>query len=835
MRGLEDAFLFIANMSLTAAYAALIIIIFRSLFLKKLPKVFSYSLWAFLLFRLLSPVSFTSAFSFLSFFKPPLQEGAGMAEYLIPDPARVPPPLPGTPGGGLEEAARIGTGPLPEITESAAPNFLQMLPSIAAYLWALGIIAFVIYSIYAYIRVTAPLRSAVLFDDPTVDEARLKVGLRRKANVYITDQIPIPFVAGLFVPKVYIPAGCPKKDLPYLLAHEFVHIKRFDYLIRPLSYLLSILHWFNPLMWVSFSLMSKDMEMSCDEKVMSILGSETRQDYSHTLLSLATGERGLLPGSLLAFGESHVKSRIKNVLGFKKPALYLIVTACIVLGVLGFSLLANPDTNSLDMEANFTPLSIEMDLMGEMRVIQFKEEDKEHIAGLLQYDTWRKAALPYDLASMAYISGEENKVIALYEDVDGYTFIQLYRGFGGRDYDFYQAPARVYNDLQEFLIINYVEDEDEQDNHEGSAPPDDAPPREALQFLEFIQGLSRRYGYDWGARLYHGYEKTEVLLYNQEIASQDDLQALLIEIDLTQQIELTKEVYLPEDLLGYSFSLKFGDSSSKKHLLGVRSKYNEEEKKLFSDLVILDKDTLQQFTILQSYVMDYDPDSGMVPQGDIPTVVDFTVDLVDDYIIYQDTDLFWKAQDVTTGKVYTSTVQLPDAEVLWPYRDSGENIYILRCLEDDTVLAFNKSSKEFRLIPYAETIVQAYPLEHIESARFESHQYEENGDNTLLQLSEEEIYALKKAFNDAFPTIAEFTEWDSLPAFSPGFGLSIYVTDEPHIYIFELDQVEGDYSHKFMVSYTIQSQQKFNRTYYILQSEALQEFFDTSRQRFPDL
>jgi bla regulator protein blaR1 len=173
VRVLEGGFLFIANMSLTAAYTALIIILFRGLFFKKLPKIFSYSLWGALLFRLLSPVSFGSAYSFFNLLKPQAQEGATVARYLLPNPTRLPLPLTVATGSGLEveQTVRAATTTLlPEAAGTAVASagsvvgagLLQLLPSIAALIWVLGIAALIAHSIAAYIRVTTPVRTATL-------------------------------------------------------------------------------------------------------------------------------------------------------------------------------------------------------------------------------------------------------------------------------------------------------------------------------------------------------------------------------------------------------------------------------------------------------------------------------------------------------------------------------------------------------------------------------------------------------------------------------------------------------------------------------------------------
>lgn len=124
-------------------------------------------------------------------------------------------------------------------------------------------------------------------------------------NIFETDRIDSPFVCGFIKPKIYVPINLPEQELSYILAHEQTHIRRLDYLVKPFAFLVLIIHWFNPIMWLSFALMSKDMEMSCDESVIRRMGSDRKASYSNSLLSLAVKRSGLLVGSPLAFGESH--------------------------------------------------------------------------------------------------------------------------------------------------------------------------------------------------------------------------------------------------------------------------------------------------------------------------------------------------------------------------------------------------------------------------------------------------------------------------------------------------------------------------------------------------
>ncbi len=392
----------------------------------------------------------------------------------------------------------------------------------------------------------------------------------------------------------------------------------------------------------------------------------------------------------------------------RKPAFYLVSVVVLLMGIVGFSLLANPIL--LNMAANFTPLFIEINLDGEMRGIEFRQEDRAPIGDLLQYDTWKKATMKYDLSTMTYLLWEEEKIIAVYENVDGHTFMQLYRGFGLMNGRFYKTSPQVYANVKKYLFQHYVKEEDSQDSgnppHEdsqnsGKASDDNPPSQRPWHFFNLLQNLRQRYGYDNGVVLYSDLQKAKVLVYNEEILSRDCLLSKIITVNRVDGTELEEGVYLPEDLLGHFAYFKFGDSADKKHLLGVRYKIDPGQKKLFSDLFVMDKDTLQQYTVLQSYTLDYDKPLGIIPQGDIPTIIDFSVDVVDDYIVYQDIDENWKVQDISTRKIYAGPQNdLSTAEVLQPYHDAGEYIYILKYMEDNTILAFDKARKEFQFIPY---------------------------------------------------------------------------------------------------------------------------------------
>jgi beta-lactamase regulating signal transducer with metallopeptidase domain len=203
-------------------------------------------------------------------------------------------------------------------------NGLPVL-SYLSVLWLIGIVIITIYSILSYTNM----------------KKRLSTSLRIKGNLYESDRIQIPFVMGLIKPKIYIPVGIEYGERDYIIQHEQIHIQRRDYIIKQAAYIISCFHWFNPLIWIAFFLMSKDMEMSCDEKIIKKLGSRIKKEYSNSLLSLAAGRKNFMR-VFTAFGENNVKSRIKNVLSYKKPTVWIVAAASLLVTAVCIGLLINP-------------------------------------------------------------------------------------------------------------------------------------------------------------------------------------------------------------------------------------------------------------------------------------------------------------------------------------------------------------------------------------------------------------------------------------------------------------------------------------------------------------
>lgn len=300
--------------------------------MKKLPKKYSYMLWAILGIRLLCPFSFSSAVSIFNVLVPEKSvTSAGQMEYIPRD---------------IEYAAQPEiTVSVPQVNDSintalppaepvSSVNPIQVYMFIAAAVWVTGMAAMVIYTVLSYIAVWKRVRGAV----------------RQSGNIYVCKNIGTPFVFGIIDPKIYLPENVPEEDREYITAHERTHIRRRDNIVKVAAMAALCIHWFNPVVWVSYRLMVKDMELSCDERAVGSFEADVRRNYANALLNMSVKQNGL--SGLLAFGESNVKSRIKGVLSLKKPAIAATAAAVIVLTAAAVCLL----TNAAEKSDKFEPV-----------------------------------------------------------------------------------------------------------------------------------------------------------------------------------------------------------------------------------------------------------------------------------------------------------------------------------------------------------------------------------------------------------------------------------------------------------------------------------------------
>lgn len=288
-------FLQVLNMSVTASCIIPVILLTRFL-LQRAPKKYSYLLWSVVLYRLICPASFLSAISIFAltpFHKASPQQGGTVLNY-VPSTA----------------------GPMQTLPHAGA-SLLERWITLATVLWCVGMVILLLESLAAWMRVRQRAATAV----------------RMGGVVYESDSIRSPFIFGLLRPRILIPFGLSDDERAFILRHEQFHLQRKDHLIKPLGFALLVIHWFNPLVWLAFALMVKDMEMSCDELVLSEAGVGIVREYSTSLLSLAMKRRFPLP-SPLAFGETGIRERVINILRFREPrkwASVLAVIACILM------------------------------------------------------------------------------------------------------------------------------------------------------------------------------------------------------------------------------------------------------------------------------------------------------------------------------------------------------------------------------------------------------------------------------------------------------------------------------------------------------------------------
>ncbi len=316
---MDKLFLQILNMSITASYVILFVIVAR-LFLKKTPKIFSYALWLVVLFRLICPFSFESIFSLIPFNTQTVPQSIMYSQTPQID-------------SGITIIDQVVNNSLPVPAPIASVNPMQIWITLGGAVWMLGIGVLLAYGIFTTLKLYLKLKSTRLISD----------------NIYETGVIKTPFVFGLIKPKIYLPTSLSENERAYIIKHEQTHIKRLDHIIKPFAFLVLCIHWFNPLVWVAFFLMEEDMELSCDESVIKQMGSNIKKDYSTSLLSLSTGRR-IIGACPLAFGESNTKGRIINILNYKKPAFWVMIVAVIAVVAVCVGLMSNPQKEQLTVE-----------------------------------------------------------------------------------------------------------------------------------------------------------------------------------------------------------------------------------------------------------------------------------------------------------------------------------------------------------------------------------------------------------------------------------------------------------------------------------------------------
>lgn len=306
-------FLKIVNMGISAGWLILVVILLR-LLLKKAPKWLNVALWGLAWIRLAVPFSIESIFSLIP-----------SSETISPEIAQTHAPTINTGIPALNQAVNpiISTSLAPAPGDSVNP--LQIWIPVFSVIWIVGMVFLFSYTVISYLRLCRRVATAIPLKD----------------NIYQSERVDSPFVLGIIRPRIYLPFHLEKRDEISIIAHEQAHIRRRDHWWKPLGFLLLTVHWFNPLVWVAYVLLCRDIELACDEKVIRELDNEQRAEYSQALLACSVRPKSIA-ACPLAFGETGVKERVRSVLNYRKPAFWIIAAAVIVCGAVALCFLTDP-------------------------------------------------------------------------------------------------------------------------------------------------------------------------------------------------------------------------------------------------------------------------------------------------------------------------------------------------------------------------------------------------------------------------------------------------------------------------------------------------------------
>lgn len=353
---MDDVFLKLVNLSISASWLILAVLVLRVV-LKKAPKWVMPLLWGVVALRLVCLFSIESALS------------------LIPSAETIPSEIvTETREPVLYEQATLDivTNPtLPsaaEVPVGVSRQQAQVDFNIYSVLWLAGMAALLVHALVSAGKLKRKLATAILLRD----------------NIYESEFVDSPFVFGVVKPNIYLPMHMDEGTAAYVIAHEHAHLARRDHWWKVLGYLVLALHWFNPLVWVAYILFCRDIELACDEKVVKGLDGAARADYSQALLSCAAPKRAVA-ACPLAFGEGNIKTRVKSALHYKKPAFWVAAAAVLAVVIVAVCFLTNPKSERGSLvwaqKLNAADVaSIELYVPAEGKARQYKKLDTEEMA-----------------------------------------------------------------------------------------------------------------------------------------------------------------------------------------------------------------------------------------------------------------------------------------------------------------------------------------------------------------------------------------------------------------------------------------------------------------------
>lgn len=310
---MEAVFLKLLNMSIAASFMILAVVLLRTL-LKKAPKALRPVLWALVGIRLICPFSLESALS------------------LIPSAQTIPDTVLSGPSFSVQTGFEgVDTRVNAELADryfegvTVPTNTGMHATALLSVIWVIGIFALAVYAVVSYVKLRKQTAEAVPY----------------RENIYLCDRIPSPFILGIVKPRIFLPSSMEESDMPYVLAHEKAHLKRRDHLWKPFGFALLCVYWFNPLIWIAYILLCRDIELACDEKVIKAMGTECKKPYASALINCSVSHKRI-SACPVAFGETDVKNRIQSVLHYKKPAFWVLLTAVLASAAVAVCFLTVP-------------------------------------------------------------------------------------------------------------------------------------------------------------------------------------------------------------------------------------------------------------------------------------------------------------------------------------------------------------------------------------------------------------------------------------------------------------------------------------------------------------
>jgi len=611
---MTNIFRIIVTMSFSSAIVIIFILAIRQLLKHHLSKSFTYGLWILVLLRLLLPISFESNFSILNFINTP--ESITTTEDNTPevnntllnennlfitnelntyndfktidlDPSlnviTTTPPI-------ENEQQSLMTNQIDVISEDnllSNTNIMTILSSIWFIIMLLVFMFFVIH----HLRFYRLLKDATIFK------------INSKHPVFTSDKVDSPIIHGFIHTKIILPSyyNFNEEELAYVLAHEAEHIKRFDHIVKPISLILVCIHWFNPLVWIAFFISMKDMELSCDERVLEKYDKTHQVNYANTLLNMSLHQNQWRINPMVAFGEKNTKTRIKSAVSFKSISMKVKLLGIAIILILAIVLISDPRNDN----------NAEPDAVNENTLDKANNEDSTNTDAVIE------------------ISEEE-----VNESV-------------------------VNTDLGDSVQYTYKQ----------------------------LTDLAEEYDYERAIVFSETSEEVIVLAYNTEFSN-----GLLIHTDKDLIADKVEDFKTNEALVGFNFSFKYGDFRNQEYLLGVLSQ-EADDGSIISKIVSIPKNDLSNLYILGEYNMPYQS------QGEIPTIIDFTLTISGEYISYFDIDSYLKVQHIKTGALYVSndnTTRIAEAIPMNLIHAPVEKYMpVIEYQDSSGYLYFNRDTKTF--------------------------------------------------------------------------------------------------------------------------------------------